>query len=183
MLTLTRRILAVLPFLFILTTAVGAAEFRLKLPRGLQEQAAYVPDDNPLTLEKIALGKQLFWDKRWSRNGTVACVSCHHPGHGWADPRQFSLRFDGKPTPCHSPTLVSRLFSDTQQWAGTRATLEDQVLKASDQTPELLVKNLGAIPEYQTAFRKVFGDGAEPGWRRQGDRSLRADDSVRELAL
>jgi hypothetical protein len=114
MLTLTRRILAVPAFLFILATAVGAAEFRLKLPRGLQEQAAYVPDDNPLTLEKIALGKQLFWDKRWSRNGTVACVSCHDPGHGWADPRQFSLRFDGKPTPPHSPTLVNRLFSDTQ---------------------------------------------------------------------
>ena len=79
MLTLTRRILAVPAFLFILTTAVGAAEFRLKLSRGLQEQAACVPDDNPLTLEKIALGKQLFWDKRWSRDGTVACVSCHDP--------------------------------------------------------------------------------------------------------
>jgi hypothetical protein len=71
----------------------------------LQEQAAYLPEDNPLTLEKIALGKQLFWDKRWSQNGTVACVSCHDPNHGWADPRQFSSRFDGKPTPRHSPTL------------------------------------------------------------------------------
>src|SRR5437867_2659829 len=60
----TRRILAVVPILFILTTVAGAADFTLKLPRGLQEQAAYVPDDNPLTRDKIALGKQLFWDKR-----------------------------------------------------------------------------------------------------------------------
>ena len=160
--SVTRRILLVLSFLFIVTPVASAGDFALKLPRGLQEQAAYVPDDNPLTPEKIALGKQLFWDKRWSRNGTVACVSCHDPGHGWADPRRFSLRFDGKPTPRHSPTLVNRLFSDTQQWAGTRASLEDQALKASDQTPELLVKNLGTIPEYQTAFRKVFRTELNP---------------------
>lgn len=139
-----------------------AAEFKLKLPLGLQEQAAYVPDDNPLTAEKIALGKKFFWDKRWSRNGTLACVSCHDPNHGWADPRQFSLRFDGKPTPRHSPTLVNRLFSDAQQWAGTRISLEDQALKASDQSPELLVKNLGAVPEYQAEFKKVFGTELNP---------------------
>jgi cytochrome c peroxidase len=149
--------LAVLVLTGLALPGADAAEFKLTLPLGLQEQAAYVPDDNPLTAEKIALGKKFFWDKRWSRNGTLACVSCHDPGHGWADPRQFSLRFDGKPTPRHSPTLVNRLFSDVQQWAGTRTSLEDQASKASDQSPELLVKNLGAIPEYQAEFRKVFG--------------------------
>ena len=151
------RFIALLTLLVLPTAAGAASGFTLQLPLGLQEQAAYVPDDNPLTPEKIALGKQLFWDRRWSRNGTVACVSCHDPAHGWADPRPFCLRFDGKPTPRHSPTLVNRLFSDTQQWAGTRASLEDQVMKASDQTPELLVRNLGSIPEYQAAFRRVFG--------------------------
>jgi len=160
---MTARLVPVLLFLLLFATAVaGAADFKLRLPLGLQEQAAYVPNDNPLTPEKIALGKQFFWDKRWSRNGTIACVSCHDPNHGWADSRQFSLRFDGKPTPRHSPTLVNRLFSDIQQWAGTRASLEDQAIKASDQTPELLVKNLGAIPEYQAAFKKVFGTELNP---------------------
>jgi cytochrome c peroxidase len=146
----------------VLPVAAPAADYRLRLPLGLQEQAAFIPDDNALTAEKIALGKQFFWDKRWSRNGTVACVSCHEPTHGWADPRQFSARFDGKPTSRHSPTLVNRLFSDAQQWTGARASLEDQAIKASDQSPELLVKNLGAIPEYQAAFRKVFGTDLNP---------------------
>jgi cytochrome c peroxidase len=146
-----------LPLLLISGVEVQGAEYQLTLPLGLQEQAAYIPEDNPLTAEKIALGKQVFWDTRWSRNGTVACVSCHDPKHGWGDPRQFSIRFDGKPTPRHSPTLVNRLFSDQQQWAGTRTSLEDQALKASDQNPELLVKNLGAIPAYQEQFRKIFG--------------------------
>jgi cytochrome c peroxidase len=161
--TMTARLTSVLfGALLLLPLDAGATDLPVRLPLGLQAQAAYVPDDNPLTPEKIALGKQLFWHKRWSRNGTVACVSCHDPNHGWADPRRFSLRFDGKPTPRHSPTLVNRLFSDVQQWAGTRASLEDQVMKASDQTPELLVKNLGAIAEYQAQFKKVFGTELTP---------------------
>lgn len=146
----------------LMAVPAGAGDVAHTLPLGLQEQAAWIPDDNSLTAEKIALGKQLFWDKRWSRNGTVACVSCHDPGHAWADPRQFSARFDGKPTPRHSPTLVNRLFSVEQQWAGTRASLEDQALKASDQSPELLVKNLGAIRGYQDQFRRVFDTGVTP---------------------
>ena len=147
----------VLLLIFVLGSGAQGEEYRLRLPLGLQEQAAYIPEDNLLTPEKIALGKQLFWDKRWSRNGTVACVSCHDPDHGWADARQFSSRFDGKPTPRHSPTLVNRLFSDRQQWAGTRESLEDQAFKASDQSPELLIKNLGTLPAYQEQFRRVFG--------------------------
>jgi cytochrome c peroxidase len=157
-----RSLLLLVPALLVLAPAARAADFALRLPLGLQEQAAYIPEDNPLTAEKIALGKQLFWDKRWSRNGTVACVSCHEPAHGWADPRRVSLRFDGTPTPRHSPTLVNRLFSDVQQWAGTRRSLEDQVMKASDQSPDLLVKNLGPIVGYQEQFQKVFGTGVTP---------------------
>ena len=85
-----------------------AADSKLKLPLGLQEQAAFVPDDNPPTPEKIALGKQLFWDTRWSKSGTVACVSCHQPQHGWTDPQRFSTNFEGQPTPRRAPTLVDR---------------------------------------------------------------------------
>lgn len=133
------------------------AQMTLKVPLGLDANAAVIPNDNPLTPEKVALGKQFFWDKRWSRNGTVACVTCHDPNHEWADPRRFSLTFQEKPTDRHSPTLVNRLFSDRQQWTGARASLEDQAMKARDQSPELVVKHLGAVPAYQEQFRKVFG--------------------------
>ncbi len=140
--------------------AVGAgqgAESKLKLPLGLQEQAAFIPDDNPPTLEKIALGKQFFWDKRWSRSGTVACVSCHQPGHGWTDPQQFSTNFEGKPTPRRAPTLVNRLFSDRQLWTGLRASLEDQAKNDSNRSDETVVAHLSAVPAYQAQHRKVFG--------------------------
>jgi cytochrome c peroxidase len=145
-----------LSMLAIAAVAHGA-EYRVSLPLGLQEEAAYIPADNPLTPEKIALGKQFFWDKRWSRNGTIACVSCHDPNHAWADPRALSVTWDGKLTDRRSPTLINRLFSDRQHWTGARMSLEDQAMKARDQSPEPVVKHLGAIPAYQDQFRQVFG--------------------------
>lgn len=148
--------------IFFLAATGDGAEYELRLPLGLQEQAAYIPEDNPLTPEKIGLGKQLFWDKRWSSTGTVACVTCHLPEHGWSDPREFSINFAGKPTPRHAPTIINRLFSDRQLWTGLRATLEEQALKDSNRTDEMIVKNLGSVAAYQEQFRKVFGTDLNP---------------------
>ncbi len=145
-----------------LSAGTALAQGKPKLPLGLDADSAYIPDDNPMTPTKIALGKKFFWDKRWSTNGTVACVSCHRPENGWGDPRQFSINFAGKPTPRHSPTLVNRLFSDRQLWTGLRPSLEEQALKDSNRTDEMVVKNLGAIPAYQVEFRAVFGTELNP---------------------
>ena len=147
-----------------LLSSAGAAatQSKMKLPLGLDPDATYIPDENPSTPEKIALGKKFFWDKRWSVSGTVACVSCHPSDHGWSDPRQFSINFAAKPTPRHAPTLVNRLFSDRQLWTGLRPSLEEQALKDSNRTDEMVVKNLGAIPAYQAEFRKVFGTDLNP---------------------
>ncbi len=134
-----------------------SAEDLLRLPLGLQREAISIPADNPLTAEKIAFGKQLFWDKRWSFSGTVACVSCHLPHHGWSDPLPLSVHASGKPTARRSPVIVNRLFSNRQAWGGLRASLEDLAKNDSNRTDELVVKNLGAIPAYQEQHRKVFG--------------------------
>jgi cytochrome c peroxidase len=141
---------------------VAKAQEKLKLPLGLQEDATFIPDDNRQTPEKIALGKMFFWDKRHSASGTVACVSCHQPNHGWSDPRQFSTNFAGKPMPRHTPTIVNRLFSDQQLWTGLRPTLEEQALKDLNRTDEKIVEHLGSIPAYQQQFRKIFGHDVEP---------------------
>ena len=129
------------------------------LPRGLDASALRIPADNPSTPEKIVLGKQIFFDPRWSKSKTVSCASCHAPEHGWADPRQFSIRNDGRPTARHSPTVLNRAFSEVQQWAGARRSLEDQALKSSDSDPKTVVRHLGAIPAYQEQFQRVFGSG------------------------
>ena len=45
----------------VLAVPTQGAEDTLRLPLGLQRQAASIPADNPLTPDKIALGKQFFW--------------------------------------------------------------------------------------------------------------------------
>ena len=45
------------------------------------------PPQNPQTAEKAVLGKMLFWDEQLSSDGTMACGTCHMPGHGGSDPR------------------------------------------------------------------------------------------------
>ena len=134
-----------------------STDLPVQLPRGLDASAIFVPADNPMTPEKVALGKQFFWDKRWSQSKTVACVSCHQPDHGWTDRRQFSTNFGGKATPRRAPTLVNRLFSDRQLWTGVRPTLEEQARLDGNQSDEAVVAHLGAIPAYQAQHRRVFG--------------------------
>src|SRR5439155_278549 len=125
------------------------ADLGPKLPNGLQEDAAQIPDDNPITPEKVALGKKFFWDTRWSASGKVACVSCHRPDHGWSDPRRFSTDFAGKPTPRHAPTIVNRLFSDQQHWSGLRVSLEEQAGKDVNKTDRKVMEQLGTVPDYR----------------------------------
>jgi len=157
---LVGRVLAVVVLLF--PGWPLAADFKLKLPLGLQEDAAQIPDDNPITPEKVALGKKFFWDKRWSASGTVSCAGCHRPDHGWSDPRRFSVDFAGQPTPRHAPTIVNRLFSEQQHWSGLRASLETQAGLDVNKTDEKVVANLGAVPAYRQEFRAVFGRELEP---------------------
>jgi cytochrome c peroxidase len=53
------------------------------------------PPDNPSTPEKVALGKLLFWDPILSGRQDVACATCHHPDHGYADGRELPIGVGG----------------------------------------------------------------------------------------
>ena len=53
------------------------------------------PPDNPLTADKVALGKLLFWDPILSGHRDVACASCHHPRAGYAEDRDISIGVNG----------------------------------------------------------------------------------------
>src|SRR5262249_1766429 len=64
--------------------------YRLPEILGLEDANTYVPADNPLTAKTVELGRLLFFDKRLSKNNTVACASCHLPEKGFGDGRAVS---------------------------------------------------------------------------------------------
>ncbi len=122
------------------------------------------PADNPMTPEKIALGKQLFFDTRLSASGKMACENCHYRDKGWAVPEALSKRDDGKTNTRHTPTLYNVAYLTLYYWDGRAATMEAQTLAAwrnqMGADPVKIAERLNAVPEYKAAFNKVYGADA-----------------------
>ncbi|MDJ0919061.1 MAG: cytochrome c peroxidase [Woeseiaceae bacterium] len=88
-------------------------------------EAPIFPADNAFSVEKRQLGEALFWDPILSGRMNVSCATCHHPDHGWADGRMFSIGVDGTglgpsrsgaaETPFHSPTVLNVAFTGIEQ--------------------------------------------------------------------
>src|SRR5213080_2372857 len=125
---------------------------------------AAIPPDNPQTPEKIALGQKLFFDGRLSADGTVACSTCHDPARGFADGRPTSVGIKGRIGQRNAPTILNALYNKTQFWDGRVKTLEEQAalpivnpVEMGQPSLDAAMARIAAIPEYQDAFRKVFG--------------------------
>jgi cytochrome c peroxidase len=88
-----------------------------------------VPETNPLTPEKIALGRELFFDKRLSRDGTVACASCHDPERAFSDGRRVARGVGGAEGVRNAPAIVNRGYGQSFFWDGRAETLEQQALE------------------------------------------------------
>ena len=124
-----------------------------------------VPHDNPLTPLKVALGKQLFFDKRLSATGEVSCETCHLPEMGWTDGKQFSTTSGGSVNSRHTPTLYNAGYYREWYWDGRAPTLEAQILAAwrsqMRAEPEEIASRIAGIPEYQEQFRLHMGTPVE----------------------
>jgi cytochrome c peroxidase len=141
-----------------------SGNFQMQLPLGLQAGAAYIPDNNPLTPEQIALGKLLYFDPRLSKDKTISCASCHTPYHGFTDPSPTSKGVGFKLGGRNSPTVINRLFSKEQFWDGRAADLEEQAHGPLTNPVEMampshndVVKNVKAVKGYAPLFEKAFG--------------------------
>jgi cytochrome c peroxidase len=141
----------------------GAEESTLvRVPRGLP--LAEVPEDNPLTAAKVALGKQLYFDKRLSVDNTVSCASCHDPRKGWSDGVPASAGVRGRRGRRNSPSVLNTAYQAFQFWDGRASTLEEQALVPITNPIEMgmpslqaIEQKLNAVAGYEKQFREVFG--------------------------
>jgi cytochrome c peroxidase len=105
-----------------------ALAFVLVIPRGLDLYMP-VPEHNPLTREKVALGRRLFHDTRLSRDRTTSCASCHDPRRAFSTGRALAVGVRGRISRRHAPALVNRGYGAAFFWDGRSASLEEQVLE------------------------------------------------------
>ena len=87
-----------------------------------------IPVDNPQTPEKIALGRLLFNDKRFSANGSVSCASCHQADKAFTDGLPVAIGINGQAGTRNAPTVLNAAFYQTQFLDGRASSLEEQAL-------------------------------------------------------
>ena len=127
-----------------------------------------VPKDNPMTAEKAALGRQLFFDIRLSGDGKLSCYSCHLNEKGLTDGKAIGEGALGKKLTRSSPTLWNVGYLSEWYWDGRAKTLEGQALAAwkgvnmGAAKPEEITAKLNAIAGYKKQFQKVFSEDATP---------------------
>lgn len=108
----------------------------ISIPLGLDLYLP-VPEDNPLTTEKIALGRQLFFDRRLSRDQSISCASCHDPERAFSEPRPVSSGVDGRRGRRNAPALINRGYGRRFFWDGRITMLEEMVLKPIEDPDEM----------------------------------------------
>jgi cytochrome c peroxidase len=96
-----------------------------------------VPEENPLTAEKIELGRRLFFDRRLSRDGSVACASCHDPERAYSDGRAIAVGVFGRKGRRNPPAIINRAYGRLFFWDGRASSLEAQVLKPIEDPNEM----------------------------------------------
>ena len=138
----------------------------IKVPLGLNSAPA-IPAENPLTVEKVMLGKKLYFDPILSANNKVSCASCHNPQLGYTDQLVTSTGIFDQKGGMNAPTVFNSAYNALQFWNGRAASLEEQAQGPPQNPVEMhdgkgnawfnAVERLKAKPEYVKAFASVFG--------------------------
>ena len=137
-------------------------------------EAMKIPADNPMTVAKVELGKQLYYDTRLSGDGSRSCYSCHLAEHGLTDGQPTAVGAYGFALPRSSPTLWNIGYHAELYWDGRSKSLEAQAKAAwsggnmgasgKDGHPTTgdICAKLNRIPGYRKQFQAVFGQDATP---------------------
>lgn len=124
------------------------------------------PDDNPMTIRKVELGRHLFYDKSLSIDNTVSCATCHIQSDGFSDINQFSTGVNGGVGARQAMAIFNMAYNSNQFfWDGRANLLRDQSLMPIEdhlemgETLENVINKLKTLPKYQVLFTQAFEDG------------------------
>lgn len=153
-----------------LSGAVSADELRDRALETFKALPSTVPavKDNPVTPQKIDLGKSLFFDPRLSASGVFSCYSCHNLTTGGDDNMETSVGHGWQKGPRNAPTALNSVLNEAQFWDGRADDLKAQAkgpIQAGVEmanTPDNVVATLNSLPAYVEAFKSAFPDEAEP---------------------
>lgn len=131
-------------------------------PLGLP--AIPVPQNNPITAEKVALGRKLFYDRRLSFNNTFSCAMCHIPEQGFtSNEMATAVGVEGRTGNRNSPTLYNVAYAQSLFHDGRETALEQQIWGPLLEDNEMANPSVGQIiekiehsPDYNGLFEQAF---------------------------
>lgn len=135
--------------------------YEFNLPEGVP--IPHIPTDKAVTLERVALGRKLFYDTRLSLDSTVACVSCHFQSEGFADHNPISIGIHGRLGFRNSPTLANVAYHPYFFKEGGSPSLEAQAFGPIEEPSEMdfsaagIVERLQSDMEIQQMSHQAFG--------------------------
>jgi cytochrome c peroxidase len=123
-----------------------------------------VPPDNAPGEARIALGRRLYFDPRLSRDGTVACATCHDTSRGFTDRRSTSEGIRDQLGKRNAPTTLNAVFFSSQFWDGRAASLEEQAtlpivnpIEMGQPDGNAAAAAIAGDDEYRRAFQSAYG--------------------------
>ena len=134
-------------------------------PLGLP--AVPVPENNPITAEKISLGRKLFYDRRLSLNNTISCAMCHVPEQGFTSNEvAMAVGIEGRTVRRNSPTIYNVAYLSALFHDGRESNLEQQVWAPLLASNEMANPSIGYVlgkiknsPDYNGLFEQAFARG------------------------
>ena len=124
------------------------------------------PANNPITDEKIALGRKLFFDNNLSNDRTVSCASCHDPEKSWTNGLRYGVGVGGTEGHRNVPSLINVAYFRQLFWDGRAGSLEVQALfpildpaEMAMPSREAILERLQEDPAYEPRFARAFADG------------------------
>ncbi len=125
--------------------------------------------ENPVTPEKVQLGKMLYYEPRLSKSGWISCNSCHNIATYGVDNLPTSIGHRWALGPRNAPTTLNAALHVAQFWDGRAKDVEEQAkgpilnpIEMAMDSPEEVVKRLKSIPEYVELFKKAFPNEKDP---------------------
>jgi cytochrome c peroxidase len=143
--------------------------YQIEIPYGFPT-LLNIPDDNPMTLEGVELGRTLFYDGRLNGrthpDSLMSCATCHSQENSFVigKPRPHPFGVTGNPTHHAMLPLINLVWNmGTYGWNGSVPSIEADVLLVIssaaefDSSPERVVNTISNIDGYPELFRKAFG--------------------------
>lgn len=142
---------------------IDLAPFAPALPQDMYSKA------HPAVSAQVELGRQLYYEKRLSKNQDLSCNSCHQLNRYGVDNQQFSSGHQGQLGGRNSPSVYNAAAHLAQFWDGRAADVEEQAtgpilnsVEMAMPSEEQVIKVLNSMPEYVDAFKAAFPSQAQP---------------------